>query len=172
MTLAESPTNSTQFATFKDCLARRTISLPDFLDSEGGSEIEDFCSYLAVESWPALPNTVQNASYDTKTLIPDLETLSLDNTPISFVDTMISYGLAADWDSALQFLRKTLEDYIRESCAPPPTWSSTRTIECEICDRAVPLTYHHLIPRSTHAKAMKKKWHPERMLNSVAWLCR
>ena len=27
-------------------------------------------------------------------------------------------------------------------------------------------------PREVHAKALKKKWHPEAMLNSVAWLCR
>ena len=42
----------------------------------------------------------------------------------------------------------------------------------EICEREVPLTYHHLIPREVHDKVLKKKWHPEAMLNSVAWLCR
>ena len=51
-------------------------------------------------------------------------------------------------------------------------WSKTRTTECEICEREVPLTYHHLIPREVHDKVRKKKWHPEAMLNSVAWLCR
>ncbi len=51
-------------------------------------------------------------------------------------------------------------------------WFKTRTTECEICEREVPLTYHHLIPREVHDKARKKKWHPEAMLNSVAWLCR
>ena len=32
--------------------------------------------------------------------------------------------------------------------------------------------YHHLIPRSTHHKVLKKGCHPETMPNSVAWLCR
>jgi len=36
----------------------------------------------------------------------------------------------------------------------------------------VPLTYHHLIPREVHRKVLKRGWHREDMLNSVAWLCR
>ncbi|KIL66926.1 hypothetical protein M378DRAFT_355522 [Amanita muscaria Koide BX008] len=52
------------------------------------------------------------------------------------------------------FLRRTLVNYIDEACATPPAriWSLTRTTECEICEIVVLLTYHHLIPRSTHAK--------------------
>ena len=33
------------------------------------------------------------------------------------------------------------------------------------------LTYHHLIPREMHDTAVKRGWHPEWMLNRVAWLC-
>lgn len=33
-------------------------------------------------------------------------------------------------------------------------------------------TYHHLIPRQMHAKAVKRGWHKEWELNKVAWLCR
>lgn len=36
----------------------------------------------------------------------------------------------------------------------------------------MPLTYHHLIPRSTHEKVVKRGWHEGWRLNAVAWLCR
>ena|ERR1700722_14795885 len=165
---------SDQFHTFKDCLARRILSWhPDATNSsEGSSGLDDFASYLASESWPTLPPVLQIASFDTRSAMPELETLSLDATSASFVDTLISYGMCLDYDAALVFLRKTIEDYIHEACAPPPVWSTTRTQECEICEREVRLTYHHLIPRSTHSKVLKKKWHSKAMLNSVAWLCR
>jgi len=69
-------------------------------------------------------------------------------------------------------LKEVLEEYVSAATAPPPVWSHTKAKECEICEREVPLTYHHLIPREVHKKALKRGWHPEWMLNSVAWLCR
>ena len=36
----------------------------------------------------------------------------------------------------------------------------------------MPLTYHHLIPKSVHERVKKRGWHDEEKLNSVAWLCR
>lgn len=52
-------------------------------------------------------------------------------------------------------------------------WAQTRAAACELCERGwVPLTYHHLIPRSVHAKAAKRGWAAEWELNKVAWLCR
>jgi hypothetical protein len=36
----------------------------------------------------------------------------------------------------------------------------------------VPLTYHHLIPKSVHEKVRKRGWHADEVLGSVAWLCR
>lgn len=36
----------------------------------------------------------------------------------------------------------------------------------------MPLTYHHLIPKAAHARVLKRGWHTEDRLNSVAWLCR
>jgi 5-methylcytosine-specific restriction endonuclease McrA len=51
-------------------------------------------------------------------------------------------------------------------------WSATRAAACELCARDwVPLTYHHLVPRSTHERALKRGWHAEWELNKVAWLC-
>ena len=57
--------------------------------------------------------------------------------------------------------------------AGPPVWATTRTDACEICERDwIPLSYHHLIPRAVHAKVVKRGWHAEWVLGSVAWLCR
>jgi hypothetical protein len=170
--LSESP----QFVLLKDSFARRLLSSPE-LQWESSTntepELDDFSSYLAHEVWPTLPPPFLDASYETKSRIPDdLDSIPLDSTPVSFTDTLISYGIASDVEASQTFLRKVVADYLTEACAPPPVWSSTRTKECEICEREVPLTYYHLIPRSTHAKAAKKKWHPPSMLNSVAWLCR
>jgi hypothetical protein len=165
---------SEQYSTFKDCLARRFIELT-FQPTAGvdeTSDLDDFTSYLADEVWPFLPATLREASYDTREKLPDTDTISLDNTPTTFVDTLVSYELSSDTDDALKFLRRTIENYIAQVSAPPPPWKSTRTETCELCERAVPLTYHHLIPRSTHSKVLKSKWHPEWVLNSVAWLCR
>lgn len=162
-----------QFSVFKDALARRFISKPGFSDeSSDPAELDDFTLYLADEVWPTLPESLREATYYTRDSVPSVDDLVLDTTPPTFADTLTSCGLCEDSESAITFLRKVLEDFVSEVCAPPPVWSKTRTTECEICEREVPLTYHHLIPREMHARVLKKKWHPEEMLNSVAWLCR
>ncbi|RDX42114.1 hypothetical protein OH76DRAFT_1422735 [Lentinus brumalis] len=144
---------------------------------EDADSLEDFTSYLSEEIWPTLPQSLRSATHETRDQVPDVDDLPLESTvPPSFIDTLASCGLvSADSDgdhAAVSFLKKALRDYVAEACAPPPMWSKTRTTECEICEREVPLTYHHLIPREVHDKALKKKWHPQAMLNSVAWLCR
>jgi hypothetical protein len=42
---------------------------------------------------------------------------------------------------------------------------------CELCERDMPLTRHHLIPRSTHKKYAKMGVPPERLL-FCAQICR
>ncbi|KAF8063590.1 hypothetical protein FPV67DRAFT_253339 [Lyophyllum atratum] len=165
---------SSQYSLFKDSIAKRILLHPETQrQTQDSSELDDFSSYLASESWSTLPESIRTASYETRASVPtDIDTVPLDSTSTSFTDTLISYGFALDHDESLKFLRKALANYLDDACAPPPVWSSTRTTECEICEREVPLTYHHLVPRSTHTKALKKKWHTEAMLNSVAWLCR
>lgn len=176
---------SLQFSTFKDCLARRFLStsnLPTDGSESSDDPLDDFTSYLASEVWPSLPKSLRDASHGTlssdeglREMRSDPFSIPLDAIPIptSFFDTLVSYSLFGDADDCIRFLRKVLSDYLIEATAPPPVWKQTRTEECEICERSwVKLTYHHLIPRSVHAKVLKKKWHPESMLNSVAWLCR
>jgi hypothetical protein len=92
--------------------------------------------------------------------------------------TLESYALLPSPPTPLdlsQFFLPIFTSYLSSTTvAPPvPVWSSTRTSACELCQREwIPLTYHHLIPRSTHAKVLKRGWHEERELGSVAWLCR
>jgi len=93
--------------------------------------------------------------------------------PSSVPDSLISYALLPDPTSLPNLLIPVLTDYISTVTYPPPLWSTTRTTHCEICLRDwIPLTYHHLIPKKVHAKALKRGWHEEWRLNSVAWLCR
>ena len=57
---------------------------------------------------------------------------------------------------------------------PPPPPSSTRgqITACELCARDwINLSYHHLIPRFVHDKAVKRGWHRKEDLQNVAWLC-
>ena len=170
------------YSLFRDCIAGRvllSLSQPE----SGTVEEEDFTEfseYLTTEVWSSLPEYIRSLSHDS-TKPPgfnesDADSIQLNNIPPSFTDTLVSYSLVPseedDPDAPYAFLRKVLDAYIPLAAAPPPVWSSTRTSECEICDREVPLTYHHLIPRSVHAKVLKRGWHKEDVLNSVAWLCR
>ncbi|CDO72576.1 hypothetical protein BN946_scf184983.g59 [Trametes cinnabarina] len=177
MSFSTEPDASSRYPTFQDALARRILAHPGIGDHQSDSQedadaLDDFASYLARELWSFLPPVLREAPYEDRASVPDVEDLSLENIPTSFTDSLISYGLVEDEESAVVFLRRVLRDYVADACAPPPVWSKTRTKECEICEREVPLTYHHLIPREVHDKVRKKKWHPESMLNSVAWLCR
>ncbi|KAF5350154.1 hypothetical protein D9756_009129 [Leucocoprinus leucothites] len=165
--------SSTQFSIFRGCIAQQLILKQKTGATDAESELDDFVDFLAEESWSPLPLALQSATYQSRETAPEIESLDFETlTSPTFIETLISYRITEDADDAVKFLRKVAETYREEACAPPPVWSSTRTDECEICERDIPLTYHHLIPRSTHDKVLKKGWHDASMLNSVAWLCR
>ena len=93
--------------------------------------------------------------------------------PATVTDSIETYNLLPESSSLPDMLTSVLTEYINATTFPPPIWSDTRATACEICDRDwIPLTYHHLIPKQVHAKALKRGWHEEWRLNSVAWLCR
>jgi len=129
-------------------------------------------SYSAVQDNPALME---------KYTVP-LDTALLESTvellPPTVADSLSTYGLIdADLSDMDRFLEPILESYITTTTSPPPEYTpaltATRPDGCEICEREhLPLTYHHLIPRQMHAKAIKRGWHKEWELNKVAWLCR
>ncbi|ETS84205.1 hypothetical protein PFICI_02230 [Pestalotiopsis fici W106-1] len=150
-------------------------------------ELGDFVEYIAAETFESLPEelkTIEHHDYaqdtdlqaryslpltgdDVGTLIPALDP--------SVSESLLTYGIAdkGRGQGAPEFLAPVLTAFISAIAAPPPAPSSTRTTACEICGRDwIPLTYHHLIPRFVHAKAVKRGWHREDDLQNVAWLCR
>lgn len=97
--------------------------------------------------------------------------------PLSIPDSLTSYALMSEPSELERFLEPVLAAYVSTvTSAPPehtPSLAASRPDGCEICAREhLPLTYHHLIPRQMHAKAVKRGWHSEWELNKVAWLCR
>lgn len=42
---------------------------------------------------------------------------------------------------------------------------------CELCNRAIPLTFHHLIPRKMHRRPRFKKAYTRDELNQGIWVC-
>ncbi|KAJ4291051.1 hypothetical protein N0V90_010249 [Kalmusia sp. IMI 367209] len=151
-------------------------------------DLGDFVDYLSGVIFPSLPSDLRTLTYPKFKDSPQLQdrystplsastTITLLNTmPPMAVDSLESYGLLpfqSDANDLHHFFTPLLTTYIVSATAPPPIWSTTRTSECELCGRSwIPLSYHHLIPKSTHERVLKRRWHSEDQLNSVAWLCR
>lgn len=144
-----------------------------------------FVQYLSTEIFTSLPDELRTLSYsavyndlelDAKYSDPlSLDTLSslIDTLPPSVSDSLTSYALISTPGDLSSFLLPIFTSYITSTTLPPPPWQSTRSTSCELCSRSwIPLTYHHLIPRGVHAKALKRGWAEEWELNKVAWLCR
>ncbi|KAL3477874.1 hypothetical protein BJX99DRAFT_119696 [Aspergillus californicus] len=155
-------------------------------EEESPEDLADFIDFIASEIFTSLPGPLQALTYATFHHTPSLskaytiplppqtlETL-LPPIPPSVTDTLTTYGYTPDLDlDTPSLLSRSLADYVPSVTRPPPLWANTRTSACELCARDwIPLSYHHLIPRSVHEKVLKKGWHDEWLLNSVAWLCR
>lgn len=150
------------------------------------SQLVDFSDYLAEEIYPSLPEDLRTISY--QALVDDVSlsdkwSLPLSLTvyeeitellPASVNDSLEAYALIEPPKSDLQsFIAPVVAAYLLAATTPPPKWIATKTSACEICERDwINLTYHHLIPKGVHAKVLKRGWHDEQKLNSVAWLCR
>ncbi|KAK1917144.1 hypothetical protein P3342_011989 [Pyrenophora teres f. teres] len=151
-------------------------------------DLGEFIEYLGTLIFPSLPPDVRiltHALYKDsarlqETYTPPLSasttTHLLNTIPPPAIDSLQSYALLPPMSDTVDqhnLLTPILTAYITACIAPPPIWSSTRTTACELCSRDwVPLTYHHLIPKQAHARVLKRGWHTEDKLNSVAWLCR
>jgi hypothetical protein len=150
------------------------------------AEWADFSDFIASEIFPSLPTDLQTLSHQNlKDSTDNADKWSLPLTlsnieelaeliPPSVNDSLFAYGLIQPPKSDVQsFISPIISSYIATVTTPPPKWITTRAAACEICERDwIPLTYHHLIPRGVHAKVLKRGWHEEQVLNSVAWLCR
>ncbi|KAI4092265.1 MAG: hypothetical protein L6R37_007602 [Teloschistes peruensis] len=148
-------------------------------------ELSEFIDYLASEIFQSLAEELQCLSHSVfhsdarvserfrDPLPPNTVEQVFAVIPVSVAESLEAYGLLEDQGDLPKFLLPVFQDYVNTAIAAPPVWSSTRTSACEICERDwIPLSYHHLIPRQMHAKAIKRGWHEEWRLNSVAWLCR
>lgn len=132
-----------------------------------------FPAELQTLSYSALQNSKQLArTYDDPLPVTTTEAL-LASIPSSVNDSLEAYSFLPSTTDLTHLLLPVIQDYVSAITGPPPVWSQTRTSACEICERSwIPLSYHHLVPKQMHAKAVKRGWHEEWMLNSVAWLCR
>lgn len=154
------------------------------------ADLADFIEYLASEIFDCLPEKLKDLNYRSwrdneklqgqYTLPLTVECLSDINLDPTIEETLQTYNLIA-WPSELKstlpaspeaFLLPSLTDYITTATTPPPATRVTKTDHCEICGRWwIPLSYHHLIPRSVHDKVVKRGWHKKEDLQNVAWLC-
>lgn len=156
-------------------------------ENNSAGDLADFAEYIALLAFAHLPPELQSLTHRLwidgsllreEYLLPltsnDVMELIIPSQDPSLADSLTAYGILTPPHSDLStFLAPVLTSYITSVTAAPPPPSSTRASECEICGRDwVPLTYHHLIPKMVHAKAVKRGWHRAEDVNSVAWLCR
>ncbi|TKA42679.1 hypothetical protein B0A54_07522 [Friedmanniomyces endolithicus] len=146
--------------------------LSDFVEVRGPIVIHlQKLKIITIQDNPSL-----KTKYDIP-LEPVLLTALVDHLPPTTSDSLQTYALIPSPSDLDRFLAPILETYITTTTSPPPEYTpaltATRPAGCEICGREhLPLTYHHLIPRQMHAKAVKRGWHREWELQKVAWLCR
>ncbi|KAK6350002.1 hypothetical protein TWF696_006254 [Orbilia brochopaga] len=142
-------------------------------------ELADFVEFLATDLYEYFPKDLTEVTYEMKLAdetgrvgTVEMAEEFLNNLPSTYVDAIVEAKLLADAEDVKRMTTTVMEDYLAAATAAPQNWKDTKPLECELCGREVRLTYHHLIPRSTHARVLKKRIHPEWMLNRVAWLCR
>ncbi|KAA8913933.1 hypothetical protein FN846DRAFT_902548 [Sphaerosporella brunnea] len=136
-------------------------------DDDDATELADFIDYLSTELFSALPGPLQTLTAHTTTTT----VATPADFPPHLLDTLRAYTTAEP--EAL--LRGVVAEYTAAAQAPPPVWSRTRPADgrCQMCARAVPLTYHHLFPREVHDKAVRRGWCAAKAeLGRVAWVCR
>ncbi|CAG8961307.1 hypothetical protein HYFRA_00013768 [Hymenoscyphus fraxineus] len=163
--------------------------LGEFIDVRflGLRQLRIYRYYLATEIFTSLPAPLRTLTYtiyqSTSSLqiyTPPLSSSTLQpllNTiPLSITETLSTYfATSSSTSSSDNFLKNTLNNYLEEVLKKPlpPRLTKDKAEGCEICGRSwIPLSYHHLIPRSVHAKALKKGWWSEERLEDVAWICR
>ncbi|KAF3490991.1 uncharacterized protein GIQ15_00508 [Arthroderma uncinatum] len=160
-------------------------SKPSFPEDNDPAELAEFIDFIAQEIFSSFPRDVQTLSFNATQASPVLAEKYAENVPgttieflTSLVDpsvpeSLVTYGMMSETSDLTNILSSIFAEYSSTVTAKPLPFSATRTTACEICERDwIPLTYHHLIPRAVHAKALKRGWHEECDLNRVAWLCR
>ncbi|KAI0402287.1 hypothetical protein F4802DRAFT_617956 [Xylaria palmicola] len=155
----------------------------------GDDDLADFTEYIATETFVCLPSELKSIDHHDYIASPALQSrypLPLTGADMSvhlatlspeITDSLAAYGITPPSSdtprgAAETFLAPVLTSYLQALATPPPPPSSTRAEACELCGRGwINLSYHHLIPRFVHAKAVRRGWHRACDLQSVAWLC-
>ena len=167
----------------KASITNNTINIYSDPSLDDPSSLADFSDYLATEIFLSLPEPLRLLTYTSnppREYTPPLTATTIEDISsylsASVTDTLTTYSLITPPHTDLpSFLTPILHSYTAVQLTPPPPPSSTRPLSntCELCSRTqLPLTYHHLIPKSAHAKALKRNWHKAEDLARVAWLCR
>lgn len=164
-------------------------------DAEELSDFSDYLSRLTFDSLPPELRAVTPRTWGAEGGSPPLRErypLPLTSSDVAdliqpsldpdITDSLTAYHILqppeAGEEDVATFLAPVLTTYLTTVAIPTPTTPNTtnsRAVaeECEICGRDwVPLTYHHLIPRFVHDKAVRRGWHRREDLQRVAWLCR
>ncbi|POR35539.1 Sterol regulatory element-binding protein ECM22 [Tolypocladium paradoxum] len=168
----------------------RDLPAPEADPQQDAEELAEFIDYLASSIFESLPEELRDVGYrswreserlQAQFALPLTEAgMAALDLPPSIPETLVTYNLVSPdptLDSPLPptteaFLIPILTSYLESATKPPPATPSTRTEACEICERSwIPLSYHHLIPRFVHDKAVKRGWHRKEDLQNVAWLC-
>ncbi|EFQ97600.1 hypothetical protein MGYG_00639 [Nannizzia gypsea CBS 118893] len=165
--------------------ARASFSRVSFPDDNDPAELAEFIDFVAQEMFRSFPENVQTLSYNaiqSSPALADTYAGGISGNTIDFLaslvdpsisESLVTYGLMSEASDLTTMLCSIFMEFSSTVTAKPPPFSATRTTACEICERDwIPLTYHHLIPKAVHSKALKRGWHEECDLNQVAWLCR
>lgn len=154
--------------------------------------------YLASEIYDGLPEPVRTlnhfviandsrlaGTYSDPVPKETLERLVV-TTPVAVTDSLTAYGLL-EGPPGLKASASPLEDFLADVYAGYITALTTdpdrsvhestpqKPSECELCGREwIILTVHHLIPRETWPKAVKRGWiaNEEEGHRRIAWICR
>ncbi|KAF2233721.1 hypothetical protein EV356DRAFT_194390 [Viridothelium virens] len=160
---------------------KRTDEPREEKEVDDAEELVEFIDYLATEIFNSLPFFLRTLSYSSSqaspSLLDDYSSLAALATlttslPPHIIDSLTTYTLTS---SPSTFLPPILNTYITAlTTPPPPPTSASRPSACELCSRShIPLTIHHLIPRSCATKAVKRGWcEPWEPTTRLAFLCR
>lgn len=155
-------------------------------DAEELSEFSDYIASIVFEGLPPELQTITHRVWAETPRLQEAYALPLTTSDVvdkitpaldpCVTDSLTTYGIIAPpAEDTSTFLAPILTAYLTTTTTPPPPPSVERhkATDCEICGRDwVPLTYHHLVPRAAHAKALRRGWHAEADLQAAAWLCR
>jgi len=155
-------------------------------EEEDDGDLDEFIEYIASSAFACLPEELRSlthhgwaasAAMQERYAVPLTGARAADllsALDVSAADSLAAYSITGRDQDPTELLAPVLSSYVAAASTPPPAPISTKSqaTACELCHRDyINLTYHHLIPRFVHAKAVKRGWRRPDELQNVAWLC-